>query len=436
MSDANDYDEHGDQIDGLRHLGLTPASTIKIKPVHWAWSGRIPLGSLALIAGREGIGKSTLAYTLAAELTKGILPGVHHGQPKSVIVAATEDSWEHTIVPRLLAAGADLDRIFRVDVTTALGHETDLSLPRDLTALEHAVERVDAGMILLDPLMSRLASSLDSHKDADVRRALEPITALGHRTGAAVVGLIHLSKAAGTDPLSLVMGSRAFAAVARAVIFVMKDPDDEELRLVGQPKNNLGRTDLPTLSFRIEGKHVADTDDGPVWTGALKWDAESARSINDALADTATDPDDRTAAEDAAEWLSDYLEGNGGTAPSIDCKRLGKIAGHSESAVKRARQRLRIASTSQGFPRTTYWTLPGTQSAHPSRLTPGESELTELTEPTGPTGGPVGSVGPVSPVGPVPPDSDPTRAQCPRHGVFLVPDRCATCEDLTGRKTA
>lgn len=406
----DDYDPGpaDNPTEGLRHLGLTPASTIQVKPVHWAWEGRIPLGSLALIAGREGIGKSTLGYTLAADLTRGRLPGVHDGKPKSVIVTATEDDWAHTINPRLMAADADLKRVYRVDVTTAMGIETGLSLPMDLDALGRAVEQVDAGMILLDPLMSRLATNLDSHKDADVRRALEPVAALGHRTGAAVVGLIHLSKAMGSDPLNLVMGSRAFAAVARSVIFVMKDPDDEDLRLVGQPKNNLGRTDLPTLSFRIVGEMVAETDDGEVWTGALRWAEDSTRTISEALADTTADPDDRTATTEAADWLEDYLASNGGTAPSKDCKTVGRKAGHSESALKRARQRLKVTSTSEGFPRTTFWSLPDTQLGQSSQATPGESDPTELTGPTGPTRAPVGSVGPVSPVRPGPQKTDPT----------------------------
>ena len=40
--------------------------------------------------------------------TRGYLPGACFGTPRAAIVVATEDSWEHTIVPRLMAAGADL----------------------------------------------------------------------------------------------------------------------------------------------------------------------------------------------------------------------------------------------------------------------------------------------------------------------------------------
>ena len=68
-----------DPVDGAelhRRLRLTRASSIEVRPVHWLWDQRLPLGSLSLIGGREGIGKSTLAYQLAADVTQGRLPGV------------------------------------------------------------------------------------------------------------------------------------------------------------------------------------------------------------------------------------------------------------------------------------------------------------------------------------------------------------------------
>lgn len=380
---------------GVRSLHLTAASRIRVRPVHWLWQNRVPLGALSLIAGREGIGKSTAAYDRAAKVTKGTLEGRYQGQPAAVLVAATEDSWEHTIVPRLMGAGADLDRVYRVEVTTSDGLPTGLILPKDLKAVERAAAQVGAAMILLDPLMSRLDEGLDTHKDADVRRALEPLVALADRSGCAVVGLIHVNKGRSGDPLTLVMGSRAFSAVARAVLFIMCDPDDENTRLLGQAKNNLGRTDLPTLTFTISTQHVAETDDGPVTTGVLRWTGTTDRSVTDALREGADgDMDTRSARQEAAGWLGDYLAQQGGSAPSKDVKAAGRAAGHSESALKRAASAMRVHSTAHGFPRTTWWSLPDVTPAVGSP--PGESELTELTEPTGPTGTPVGPVGSVS----------------------------------------
>jgi len=423
-----------------RKLRATPASTISVRPVRWLWQDRIALGTLGLLGGREGIGKSTAAFTLAADITRGTMPGVHTGIPKAVIIAAAEDSWGHTIVPRLMAAGADLERVYRVDVTTAEGVDGGLVLPLDLEALEAAVRRVDAAMILLDPMLSRLDAALDTHKDAEVRQALEPLTTLADRSGTAVLGVIHVNKSISSDPLTLLMGSRAFAAVARSVLFVMTDPEDEAIRLLGQPKNNLGRTDLPTLSFRIDSERVADTPEGEVWTGKLKWMGERAQSIRDALEAAGETSDARSATSEAADWLTDHLTSEGGSDTSASIKAAGRNAGHSESALKRARQRIKATSTASGFPRQTFWTLPGTapQSGHASQSSPGESGLTDLTELTGLTEAPVGPVGPVGSVGSVPARGEPTEdRRCSSCGEPLLLIRegrttCARCQRKAG----
>ena len=177
---------------GLRHVVLTSAASIKPRPVFWLWKNRLALGTLGLLAGREGVGKSTLGYWIAARITQGDLFGCFAGTPKAVLVCATEDSWEHTIVPRLMAAGADLTRVYRVDVVTAMDITVGMSLPRDLEGVERAAKDVDAAMMLLDPLVSRLGD-LDTHKDAEVRQALEPLVAIADRVNMAALKVLWLA---------------------------------------------------------------------------------------------------------------------------------------------------------------------------------------------------------------------------------------------------
>lgn len=348
-----------------RRIVLTPASAIDYKPVAYLWKGYIAARSLGLLGGREGIGKSAVTFTVVAGVTRGTLPGAYYGRPSAVIVVAGEDSWSHTIVPRLMAAGADLTRVFRVDVTTATGGADSLCLPLDVSALAAAIAEVGAVLVVLDPLLSRLDGALDSHKDADVRRALEPLSTLADQTGASVLGLIHVNKSTSGDPLSMLMASRAFAAVARWVLFATVDPADDSRRLLGLVKNNLGPCDLPTLAYRVVGHLVGKADTGEdVWTGKLEWLGETATAIRDAVADTSP-PGDRTATAEAADWLCDYLVAAGGSAPSAEIKRDGHKDGHSADALKRARQRLGCQVISSGLPRRTVWFMPtSTQSAH------------------------------------------------------------------------
>ena len=102
-------------------LRITPVSKIPVKATEWLWDQRIPLGALTLLPGREGTGKSTFGAWLAARVTKGELPGVYEGIPKSVFYVATEDDWSRTIAPRLRAAGADLERVYKIAVEVAGG---------------------------------------------------------------------------------------------------------------------------------------------------------------------------------------------------------------------------------------------------------------------------------------------------------------------------
>ncbi len=368
--------------EGVRHVELVPASTIKVKPVHWLWKDRIPLGELTLLAGREGIGKSTIAYTLAAWITQGSMKGRYAGEPRSVLVAATEDSWEHTIVPRLMAAGADLDRVFRIDVITEDGFDGLLTLPSDISDVFDVVKQSDAAMVLLDPLISRLSAQLDSHKDAEVRIALEPLTAFAKRAGISVLGIIHVNKSGSGDALNSIMGSRAFGSVARAVLMAVKNPEDG-ICTFGLAKNNLGSKEQPAYHYQIVGEKVADTDEGEVWTGKVEWQGNSDRSIDEVIfAISEGGMDGMSAVDEAAAWLEDYLNTVGGSKASSLVKSAGAKQGHNDRNLKRAAAKLKIKYESEGFPRTTVWTLPAHLQRAISQVTSLETVTTVPTVPT------------------------------------------------------
>lgn len=414
----------------IARLRITWASEISPKRVRWLWDGRIAQGTLALLAGREGLGKSTLAYHLAGEVTRGSLKGEHYGMPRVVLVCANEDSWEHTITPRLIAAGADLTKVARIDAEIRTNVHLSLSLPRDNDELKELAIKYDAGLLILDPLMSVVDGTIDTHRDREVRLALEPLVALAEESRMGIVGLIHHNKGSSADPLNMVMASKAFTAVARSVHTCIADPDDEteERRLFATTKNNLGQMNLPVLGFTIASFPVETEDDGTAWTGKLHWTGEVEGKMRDIMG--RGDDQDRGATAEATEWLGDYLHSVGGTASRKDIERAATAAGHkSPSTLKRAKERLKIGHRSEGFPRQTFWYLPESAPVGPAgpnvvplvRLqnqqsdhSPGETVLRSNWDirsdyPNGETVGPVGPAGP-----------DPTRE------VSL----CASCSGL------
>jgi len=268
-----------------RAVLLRPAADVEPESPRWWWQGRIPLGSVSLLAGREGLGKSTVSTELGAQATRGELTGDLHGKPAHVVYASAEDSPETTIVPRLLAAGADLDRVSLLEVVYRDdGAELPgaLTLPDDTPALADAVREADARLLVLDPLVSYLPGEVNAHRDQHVRRVLAPLAALW---GVAPNGLDaegeartllrkYLWRACFTDRYERTSATRALADFrelkamlegnkeAKPQIFNEEEwplPTVEQLILAGWPtkKDRLPRA-LMALSLRAGGYDLAD----------------------------------------------------------------------------------------------------------------------------------------------------------------------------------
>jgi hypothetical protein len=367
----------GKTKDPNRRLRVRRASDIKMRATRWLWSEDdgakwVALGGLTLLAGREGVGKSTVAYQIAAKITRGELPGAFYGQPKSVIISATEDAWEQTILPRLAAAGADLDRVVQVDAVNDDVAEA-VKLPEDLADVEALVREEDAVLIMLDPLMGSISGTLDSHKDHDVRHALEPVSRLAAEAQVSVLALIHENKAGGTDILNRIIASRAFAAVARGVLYAARDMDTgqdqddtpaRETFLFGQPKNNLAARVPFTLRYHIEGVTVGHDEDldETIYGSRIVWDGKVEELLQDIVnrqdAEQRT-PDKETIQDRASDWLEEFLSGKPEGVASSIAKAAGKRAGFGERTLQRVLSRVgvqvRTVQTDRG--RETLWSL-------------------------------------------------------------------------------
>lgn len=350
-----------------RRLVLTAASEIEPVPVVWAWEdggdGRIPSGSLSVAAGREGTGKSSFGIWLAAQITRGVLPGQLYGKPRAVIYAAVEDSWRHTLVPRLIAAGADRSMVYRCEVYEDDALDTTLSLPLDNARLESEIRGLGAALLVLDPLMSTIGAKIDTHRERDVRTALDPLARLADRARCVVLGIAHFNKGAGNDPSSLITGSGAFKNVPRSVFGFAVDREDGQ-RVMTQTKNSLGKLDLPSLLYAIEDTTVP-TRLGPAHVGRLVWLGESDRSVSDILSDSSSD--DREERTDCAAWLRSYLVDNGAEAEAVDVFKAGDKNGFSRDALKRAKKRAGVTSRKEAFDAGWMWVLDPQGSANSAK---------------------------------------------------------------------
>ncbi|MGK2941288.1 MAG: AAA family ATPase [Immundisolibacter sp.] len=340
--------------------------------VRWLWPGRIPRGKVTTLAGHPGLGKSQLTASLASIVSTGGRWPVDHTRAEvgSVVILSAEDDAADTIKPRMLAAGADVSRVHVLDsvpVADASGEsfERTFNLSCDVGKLAALLEHLrDVALVIIDPITAYLGGT-DSHRNAEMRALLAPLSDMAQRHRAAVVCVSHLSKGGGSDALMRVMGSLAFVAAARAAWIVAKDPANPTQRLFLPMKNNVG-PDAAGLSFRIEAATVADG----IETSRVVWDAEAVTmTANEALAvgergDSDNNADDAPRRGEAEDWLQDALAG--GPVASEELKRRARGDGFAWRTVERAKKSLGALARKHGFGAEARWAweLPTGEDRH------------------------------------------------------------------------
>ena len=335
-----------------RRVNLFSASTVKSEHLDWLIPNWIPHRSITLLAGREGLGKSTIASGIAAQATTGELTG----KPINVAYVATEDSLSITVKPRLQAAGANLDRTFLLNVTTEQGHEGMLSLPGDIHRLADALKDHDVKLVILDAAKSAMHSSLDGYRDDDVRQFLEPLAGLCDALDIVVIGLVHFGKRESTDPGKLILGSIAWSQIARSVLSVAVD--DEGTLVVTNTKGNLAPKQV-SREARIESVPVPTDDGKATEVGRIVWGNETDRSASELLV-SHDDDDDRSEAE---LIVVDFLISQGGAAPANDVRKQIMAAGLTWKTVQNTRKKWGVRTEKRGD--GWVWTL---EKQHPEAM--------------------------------------------------------------------
>jgi putative DNA primase/helicase len=341
---------------------LLRGDAVTLEPVRWLWRGFLPAGMLTILGGAPGCGKTTIALSLAATVTRGgAWPDRSRcTEPGDVVIWSGEDANAVTAA-RLVAAGADMKRVHFIDgITGSDGEAFDPG--RDMALLEKTAEVLAAPrLLILDPIVSAVAG--DSHKGAEVRRSLQPVVALAQRLGCAVLGITHFSKGtSGRDPVERVTGSIAFAALARVVLVAAKvageaGDDCEARRVLVRAKSNIG-PDEGGFAYALDRVEVAPEVEGQrvQWLDALDG---SAREL---LADAEADSEDGSSASGVEAFLRGLLAD--GPVPAKQIKADADGAGYAWRTVQRAAQRLGVERRKDGVRGGWVWAL---QADAPSR---------------------------------------------------------------------
>ncbi len=263
-----------------RSLRVRSLRDVKITHTRYLLEDYLPVGELAMLVGKPGVGKSTVAAQWAAELTTGTLAGDFDGQPQHVLYSLTEDS-ESVFKARFLAAGGDPEYLHVVDVVHGQSDGSPLLVNADLDELQAAILRLHPAMVVLDALNSSLSGQ---HNDnSNVRPQLEMLKAVAHQTNTAIVGIGHFRKnTKDAEPLDAIGGAGAYGQIIRQALGCARD-DDAGTCTMSVIKSNGQGLDVPSLSYRIDEAMVPADDGGMTSVGRVAWLGESDTSVRDLL---------------------------------------------------------------------------------------------------------------------------------------------------------
>lgn len=346
--------------EAARQMLTRPLTDFTPSNMQWLWDQRIPIGEITMVAGKAGIGKSTFLCTLAAWLSVGKMRGKYQGTPRDVIYIPNEDSIEKGLMPRMMAADADLSRIHIPFIRGGDESELPIILPEDCARLGAAARQSGAVAVIIDPLSSNM-SDKDRNRP-EVRQSYERLRRCADDYDLAIIGNGHLRKGQSKDILEGLLGSSEIGNIVRAAIGIVPDPDSEEFQMVvGQAKNNYGPMDLRSYVYRIQPREMW-TDSGAIRGTFLDWQESTDRQVNDLQEESMTFDGSKTDIAEAVEWLRDYLSSNG-TTPRKDVASAGAKEGIKDHTLKKAARKLHVIYATSGFPRVTSWSLPSVSTS-------------------------------------------------------------------------
>lgn len=267
----------------------------EIEPKVWIWPGYLFGNHLVHLAGASGEGKSPLTRDLIARFTSGRAwpDGAPNTSPKKqVLLLSSEDDWATDILPHLKLAEANPDLVKGFVSTVTTNEETyDVvtALDEDVKELQKVLETFpNIGLIIIDPITNYLGG-IGMNKEDELRPGLlMPLANLAHRFKVCILTVGHLNKRTEGELLDRVLGARAFAGVARQVLFCSKDPDEESrfAHILG-----LGRgSTFPNLKYSTNGKKY-DFGGESQEVVVIEWHGKSEADIEGAVTTPAKQAD-------------------------------------------------------------------------------------------------------------------------------------------------
>ena len=263
-------------------------SDVELTPVDWLWKPYLPFGKLSVLQGNPGEGKTYFAMHLAAACTNGkLLPNMERMEPFNVIYQTAEDGLGDTVKPRLIEAGADLDRVLVID-------DSEVQLTLSDERIERAIIENNARLVIIDPIQAYLGADVDMNRANEVRPIFMRLGQVAQRTGCAILLIGHLNKAAGMQSLQRGLGSIDIAAAVRSVMFIGKLKHDPTMRILTHEKSSLAPPGV-SLAFSLGDE------------GGFRWVGEYNITADEML--SGIEPQRETKTQQAKDLICTLLAG-------------------------------------------------------------------------------------------------------------------------------
>ena len=355
-------------MNGDSSLIITRCSDLKARPVKYLVPGRIPVGKLILWAARGGTGKSTLSRSLASDVSAGRCAfGMDYPDPVQgkVLIVAAEDGPADTILPDLLAAGADIDRIALLEGVKHKGVKHSFTLlPEHVNLVRARLKQApDIILIILDPVASFVGRTrIDDHRGTELRLVLDPLSEMAEEFGVTILLIAHTNKSAG-DAIDRIAGSAAYRDTVRAYFLVTEDPEDDQQRVLVPVKENLpgfdrtsvvfglellSNTDAATVMNKKQFAELSDEDRG-IMRDELRRVRFFAPKKVDANEAVKGKKEDKNKVEKCAEWLKAFLGDYAYPSSEIDAAaRKEQFTFDNVSKAKTILKETGLRNTNQG----------------------------------------------------------------------------------------
>ena len=293
-------------------------SDVELTPVEWLWKPYLPFGKLSVLQGNPGEGKTYFAMHLAAACTNGkLLPNMERMEPFNVIYQTAEDGLGDTVKPRLIEAGADLDRVLVID-------DSEVQLTLSDERIEKAIIENNARLVIIDPIQAYLGADVDMNRANEVRPIFMRLGQVAQRTGCAILLIGHLNKAAGMQSLQRGLGSIDIAATVRSVMFIGKLKHDPTMRILTHEKSSLAPPGV-SLAFSLGDE------------GGFRWVGEYDITADEML--SGIEPQRETKTQQAKDLICALLAG-GKQVLSEDIDKAALERGITGRTVRDAKREL------------------------------------------------------------------------------------------------